>query len=888
MPSSQAAIAIHRDATPPRPQLRALLLCDLVDSTGLIERLGDQRATVLIRQHDELVRQLLPHHEGVEVDKSDGFLLLFERPVQAVAFALDYQRELRALGDAEALRLEARVGIHFGEVLVWQLGGREADREMRRLQVEGHTKTLAARLMGLARPNQILMSSLVRGLAQRSEHELSSGLGQLRWCDHGNYHLRGHDEPMAVHEIGLVGTAPLKAPASGRVRLSLSMRAVALAVPVLAVLIGGAVLLASLLQPAPAVAFRERDWVVVGGLSNLTGDPRFDGALETALRVSLEQSPHVNVLPELRVRDALQRMGRSADAPVDRGAGSEIALREGARALLLPSITEVGGRLRISVEVVDPHTQRTVLSQSADGIGAESALASIGLVNDRLREDLGEAVDSISISSEPVALATSPSLDALRAYTLGSLALSQGRLEDARQQFRQALLLDPEFAMASIGLGLYHFARGEQEQALGLWRQARELEGRLTARERLTVEARIALAEREKNYPARWKALLDLYPDHYPAAHNYAVFMWHANRFRDGIEFAQRASAPQSITRPASSYTLAYLLLADNQYEEALATFRRAVSLGWSEGESMMHAATYAAQRRYEDAAVALHSRPPISPAQALERRLVELAMSIDGGRWNDVSDRIQSIREEQETLGASLAMWAGLAAPLATEGRRGPREERLAAAQAVIDAAQARLDRMESEQSEPEARELVATALLYAAYTAALNEDSRTALAAAARAEQILPDAPLDVLANLHAIALARVDASEGRYDAVLTRLERLVDGGELYLTHALLGEAYAGLGRHEDALREMQWLRDRRGQAYAEPIGRYLLQAENVLQSNIATLASAEIALAAGDRAAARQHADELLANWPLKEGPPELVQRMETVLSALSDPP
>ncbi|HQZ62931.1 MAG TPA: putative peptide modification system cyclase, partial [Dokdonella sp.] len=89
--------------------LRSLVLCDLVDSTALVERLGDREAAELIRKHDRLARTLADRHGGQEIDKTDGFLMMFERPLSAVAFALDYQRGLRQLNAAEKTSLAARV-----------------------------------------------------------------------------------------------------------------------------------------------------------------------------------------------------------------------------------------------------------------------------------------------------------------------------------------------------------------------------------------------------------------------------------------------------------------------------------------------------------------------------------------------------------------------------------------------------------------------------------------------------------------------------------------------------------------------------------------------------------------------------------------------------------
>lgn len=92
--------------------LRTLVLCDLVNSTALVERLGDRLAAELIRKHDRLARTIADRHGGREVDKTDGFLMMFERPIQAIGFALDYQRALRQLNAVEDSALSARVGVH--------------------------------------------------------------------------------------------------------------------------------------------------------------------------------------------------------------------------------------------------------------------------------------------------------------------------------------------------------------------------------------------------------------------------------------------------------------------------------------------------------------------------------------------------------------------------------------------------------------------------------------------------------------------------------------------------------------------------------------------------------------------------------------------------------
>ena len=137
--------------SPDGPQLRTLLLTDLVDSTGLVERLGDTPASELFREHDRLVLKLQQAWRGRLIDRSDGLLLLFERPIDGLGFALDYTRGLHELGKDRGVALQARAGLHVGEVLTWKNSDAAVQVGAKPLEVEGLAKPMAARLMTLAR-----------------------------------------------------------------------------------------------------------------------------------------------------------------------------------------------------------------------------------------------------------------------------------------------------------------------------------------------------------------------------------------------------------------------------------------------------------------------------------------------------------------------------------------------------------------------------------------------------------------------------------------------------------------------------------------------------------------------------------------------------------------
>ena len=168
-----------------------LLLTDLVDSAALTERLGDESMAELWTTHDRLTRDLLRRWRGREIDKSDGFLLLFAEPGDALAFALAYHRALAAL----TVPLRARAGIHVGSVTVRENRADDVALGAKPVEVDGLAKPVAARVMAIALGGQTLLTEAAR-----------LALGDLadRWrlVSHGHWRLKGLPEPLELFEAG--------------------------------------------------------------------------------------------------------------------------------------------------------------------------------------------------------------------------------------------------------------------------------------------------------------------------------------------------------------------------------------------------------------------------------------------------------------------------------------------------------------------------------------------------------------------------------------------------------------------------------------------------------------------------------------------------------------
>ena len=852
------------------PMLRTVVLADLADSTQFIERLGDAPAAALLQRLDLQIRDLLVFTNGRLIDKADGLLALFERPVQAVDFALRYQHALRDLSADVGMELKARIGIHVGDVMTWVNTPQAVAAGAKPLEVEGLAKPVAARLMSLAMPGQILMSGMAQTLAHRAQSELGERANKLRWLVHGRYRFKGVPAPMIVHEVGEAGFSPLRLPPSGQKswrEVPLWRRPPVLAVEILCVIgvLGGT--LYTTLRSPPALAFGDRDWVVVGDVNNLTGDPTLDATFDTALRVGLQQSSYLNLLPEARVDEALSRMGRKAETPIDRGIGAEIAQREGARALLLPTVTEVGGKLRVSLEVVDPNTQATVYTEMAEGRGKSSLLASLDSANAELREQLGESMGEIKAKNKPLAQVTTSNMDALRAYSLAITAARGAKYQEALRLLDLAIKLDPQFALAYSSRGQLYVGANDNAAARADFATADKFRSKLTVRESMTLDTTAAALGPPDEAMAKYKLFTDMYPDQFGPYLRSAQLNWaYLQHFEDGIEGLQPALNPKNPRQQGAYYLLGMMNLALGRNEAAKAAFSSYESLGGG-GYNLDYAALYASQRKFDDAQRILRKRPSFGMAGAdLEMRLTEISYPADRG---DINGAIKAAGALQKVASPGVPLQAraydGMALSLRAYGDREaalPGLRRWVASEAKFAADPAHADQFHAR-----------FASLYGASLLARLGD-------VAAAEQVVGALRKDVsasgfptLVDVLAMADAEIALARGNPSDAVTALTARVNGFELYQVHAVLMRAQLAAGDKGAALTEARWLAGNRGRAYVEWSSQYLLQPTNLVESNLALLVQAELLKQGNHPDQAAAALGEFGKAWPK---PPDMVAR------------
>jgi len=238
-----------------------------------------------------------------------------------------------------------------------------------------------------------------------------------------------------------------------------------------------------------APALTERDSIVVADFVNTTGEPVFDGTLKEVLTVQLDQSPYLNILPESRLREALRYMGRSPDERVSNDVAREICLRAGVKAMLTGSISSLGSHYVITLTAVNAQTGDALAREQIEAESKEQVLKALDRAASSLRRKLGESLGSIQRFTTPLVEATTSSLEALNAFSLGQAEHQKLADDKAMPHLKRSIELDPNFAMAYATLGVVYSNLSEREQASDCLKKAFELKERASEREKLYISA---------------------------------------------------------------------------------------------------------------------------------------------------------------------------------------------------------------------------------------------------------------------------------------------------------------------------------------------------------------------------------------------------------------
>jgi eukaryotic-like serine/threonine-protein kinase len=329
-------------------------------------------------------------------------------------------------------------------------------------------------------------------------------------------------------------------------------------------------------------ALTEKDTIVLANFTNTTGDEVFDGTLRQGLVVQLEQSPFLSLVSDQRIQQTLRLMGQSAEAALTPEIARQLCRRTESTAVLMGSIASLGTQYVLGLQAVDCVTGDSLAQEQTTADGKERVLKALNEAAVKLRRKLGESRSTVQKFDIPVQQATTPSLEALQAYSLGRQTMV-GKNEPAAAVpfFQRAVGLDPNFAMAYAALGTCYANLAERSLATENTRKAYDLRQHVSEREKLYIESHyydFVTGDLEKARET-YEIWAKTYPrDEVPPNNLSGIY-------RDLGDYDKSLTQAREYFRldPASSLSYANLIFANlklNRLEDAKSTARDAQAKG--------------------------------------------------------------------------------------------------------------------------------------------------------------------------------------------------------------------------------------------------------------------------------------------------------------------
>ena len=598
-----------------------------------------------------------------------------------------------------------------------------------------------------------------------------------------------------------------------------------------------------------APTLTEKDTIVLADFENKTGDPVFDDTLRQGLSVDLQQSPFLSLISDGQVQRTLLLMGQPKDARVTPELALQICERTASAAVLDGSIASVGSRYVLGLRARNCSTGSILDQEQTQAERREDVLNSLSQLASRFRSRVGESLATVEKHSTPLAEATTPSLEALKAYSTGiKVSLSVGSAEGI-PFFRRAIEIDPQFAIAYANLGL---AYGEgasvlsAESATKAW----QLRGRASDRERFFIDFiydRQVTGNLERAYQTL-ESWLQTYPrgDEPPSPHDLlgGLSTQGTGRFERAIEISRKYIA----TRPDVAFGYANLALA-SFYLDHFSDAERALQQAY---ERKLENANHLVLRYNIALLMADKDQMDRAMARAMAKRGAEYRMAHAEALALARSGRLQAARRSSSRA-QDLAVQAGAREAAASyQAARGVWE---AACGNVAEGKKDAMAALEVSKGR-DLRYAVGLGL-------ALSGDSSRSAALAGDLEKGFPE---DTFVKFTYAPVLRALAALGRgkpadgVEELQTALpyELAVNGvnyshllGGLYSAY-VRGEALSATHRYPEAAAEFQKILDHRGLVGADPIG------------VLAHLQLGRTFALAGDTVKAKRSYEQFLALW------------------------
>jgi tetratricopeptide (TPR) repeat protein len=412
----------------------------------------------------------------------------------------------------------------------------------------------------------------------------------------------------------------------------------------------------------PAKRLTEKDTIILNEFANSTGDAIFDDTLKTALSVSLRQSPFLNVLSDREVTKTLQQMTLPPGTKLAAEAARELCLRTQSKAYILGAIGSLGSKYVLELKAVNCQNGNTLADEQLTAASKEKVLDALGEAASKLRGELGESLATVQRFDVPLEQATTSSLEALKAYSLGRKVFNEKGSAVSLPYHQRAIDLDPNFAMGYEAVGIDYSNLGELGRASEYMTKAFQLRTHASEREKLQIAAQYywyVTGELDKAAQT-YQEMIGSYPQDFRAYGNLGTVYSQLGLYEKAVEIARQAMrlAPDRVNSYGSlaAYTLALQRFDETRQIIGKAQARKldtdvlhnvlyAVAFVGSDPAAMAEQQQwYAGKPEYENEGLALASDTEayagrLGQARELTKRAVDSAIRTDnkesGAIWH-------------------------------------------------------------------------------------------------------------------------------------------------------------------------------------------------------------------------------------------------------------
>jgi tetratricopeptide (TPR) repeat protein len=527
---------------------------------------------LLINEQSEQIQKLKEIVRGTEqvrlaeaegkllrLPTGDGGALVFRNSVEAaVLCAIETTKELKKYPE-----VKVRMGVHSGPV-------NEITDLNAQANIAGAGINMAQRVMDCGDAGHILIS---RRVAEDLEH-------YPRWKPY--LHELGECEVKHGHKVSLVNfyddeignrETPQKFRQARAARATKQWKVAVTALILILMVAGGLYYYSRQSKP-----LTDKDTIVLADFTNTTGDPVFDGTLRQGLGSQLEQSPFLSLISDQRIAQTLALMSQPKDARLTPELARQVGQRIGSAASIEGSISMLGSEYVVGLKAVNCRTGDLLAQEQVTANGKEQVLKALGPAASSLRRKLGESLASIQKYDALPEDVTTPSLEALQAYSLGMKAYDvTSDFVAALPFFQRASTLDPNFAMAYLRLAECYQPQGELTVAAENARKAYQLRDRTSDREKLHISTFYEYVVTGNLEAAR--RACDLFAQTYSRDEDARLYLWLIYTGLGDYEKAHRAAQDAFRINSASGNNLVNVMYADqwlNRVAEAKSTLQDA------------------------------------------------------------------------------------------------------------------------------------------------------------------------------------------------------------------------------------------------------------------------------------------------------------------------